>query len=270
MEKELSFSFGRNIRESWHLYKKNFLALVLVNIIFIAIMFVINLLQNHEATTSPVEMFRLNDFSPLPSIISLIVFPFISSFILKFSLGIVGKENVKLFSREIKTLLPSFKVYLNFLVALIIYSIIVGLGFVLLVIPGLYLLGRLFPVFYLIVDKKMGAIKAIKKSWQITKKMGWSLLGKQIQVIFFSAIPMFIVWVLIIVLTFVFAQAFLLMGLFLIPAITVIAYIVSALLSAPIGMIFLTKLYKEITKEEEIIEPAVEEPKISSGEQSFV
>ncbi|HOO47800.1 MAG TPA: hypothetical protein PL034_00395 [Candidatus Paceibacterota bacterium] len=269
MKKELNFSFGKNIKESWHLYKRNFWDLLIINIILVAVLYAVNLLDKSKVGTSSVEIFNLNNFSlnfSLPqSIVSLVVFSFLVSFILKFSLDIVEKEKIRLFSREIKNLIPSFKVYLNALLAIVICSIIMGVGMILLIIPGLYLMGRLFPVFYLIVDKKINVFKAIKMSWEITRKTGWYLFWKQFQVILFSFIPLLIVFVLITIFSVFFAESFFIIGLFLVPLITLIAYITSALLNAPIGMIVLAKLYSEMVSEGERLEPAKQEV-----EESFV
>ena len=266
MKKELNFSFGKNIKESWRLYKRNFWDLLIINIILVAVLYAVNLLDKSKVGTSSVEILNLNNFSlnfSLPqSIVSLVVFSFLVSFILKFSLDIVEKEKIRLFSREIKNLIPSFKVYLNALLAIVICSIIMGVGMILLIIPGLYLMGRLFPVFYLIVDKKINVFKAIKMSWEITRKTGWYLFWKQVQVILFSLIPLLIVLVLI---TVFFDKSFFIIGLFLVPIITLIAYIISALLNAPIGMILLAKLYSEMVSEGERLEPAKQEV-----EESFV
>lgn len=269
MKKELNFSFGKNIKESWHLYKRNFWDLLIINIILVAVLYAVNLLDKSKVGTSSVEIFNLNNFSlnfSLPqSIVSLVVFSFLVSFILKFSLDIVEKEKIRLFSREIKNLIPSFKVYLNALLAIVICSIIMGVGMILLIIPGLYLMGRLFPVFYLIVDKKINVFKAIKMSWEITRKTGWYLFWKQVQVILFSLIPLLIVLVLITIFSVSFVKSFFITGLFLVPIITLIAYIISALLNAPIGMILLAKLYSEMVSEGERLEPAKQEV-----EESFV
>ncbi|HNU95547.1 MAG TPA: hypothetical protein PKK32_01115 [Candidatus Paceibacterota bacterium] len=270
MKKELNFSFGKNIKESWHLYKRNFWDLLIINIILIAVLYAVNLLDKSKVGTSSVEILNLNNFSlnfSLPqSIVSLVVFSFLVSFILKFSLDIVEKEKIRLFSREIKNLIPSFKVYLNALLAIVICSIIMGVGMILLIIPGLYLMGRLFPVFYLIVDKKINVFKAIKMSWEITRKTGWYLFWKQVQVILFSLIPfLLIVLVLITIFSVSFVKSFFITGLFLVLIITLIAYIISALLNAPIGMILLAKLYSEMVSEGERLEPAKQEV-----EESFV
>ncbi len=71
---------------------------------------------------------------------------------------------------------PSLKDFLNktqyitrIILASAIYFVLIIIGFILLIIPGFFVLIRLQFTHYLIVDKNMGAIEAIKKSYEITK-----------------------------------------------------------------------------------------------------
>lgn len=57
----------------------------------------------------------------------------------------------------------------------ILTSIIVLIGFVLLIIPGIIAALGLMFVTYLIVDRHMNPIDAIKESWRITKGHKWEL-----------------------------------------------------------------------------------------------
>ena len=53
--------------------------------------------------------------------------------------------------------------------ASILYGLIVLAGFVLLVIPGIYLALRLQFYSYYIIDKDAGAIDSLKMSWKVTE-----------------------------------------------------------------------------------------------------
>ena len=59
--------------------------------------------------------------------------------------------------------------------ATIALMIIVGLGFVLLIVPGIILAVMLYFTTYLVVDKGMGPIDALKESARITKGNRWNL-----------------------------------------------------------------------------------------------
>lgn len=67
--------------------------------------------------------------------------------------------------------------YLNAVGAGFLKGILVVIGLFLLIVPGLYLLVKLAFVEYLIVDRKMGAIEAMKESWRITDGREWTLFG---------------------------------------------------------------------------------------------
>jgi len=61
--------------------------------------------------------------------------------------------------------------------ATILYSLMVMVGFLLLVIPGIYIALRYSQYTYLLVDKRLGAIESLKKSSELTKGVKWRLLG---------------------------------------------------------------------------------------------
>lgn len=72
-------------------------------------------------------------------------------------------------SFDFKAFLPQPAVFLNYFIAMIIVSVIVSIGLLLFIIPGLILSIMFSLVPYLILDQKMGAIEAIKESMARTK-----------------------------------------------------------------------------------------------------
>lgn len=69
---------------------------------------------------------------------------------------------------EIKNIFDPFNNYANVIIAAILTSIMIGIGFFLLIIPGIVLSCKLAFVPFLVMDKKMEAIEAIRKSWEMT------------------------------------------------------------------------------------------------------
>ncbi len=70
---------------------------------------------------------------------------------------------------EISDLFAAFsRNYLNAVAANFLVGLIVAVGFILLIVPGIIFLCKLAFVPYLVVDKKMDAITAIKTSWNWT------------------------------------------------------------------------------------------------------
>ena len=67
--------------------------------------------------------------------------------------------------------------YINAVLASILVTCIIVIGFIALIIPGIYFAVKLFFVNILIIDKKMDSIQAIKASWKLTEGYFWTLLG---------------------------------------------------------------------------------------------
>ena len=68
-----------------------------------------------------------------------------------------------------------YKPIVNYLLASIVEGLIVIGGFILLIIPGIFFALRLQYAVYLVVDKDLGPVEAIKTSWKMTKGNAWNL-----------------------------------------------------------------------------------------------
>lgn len=69
---------------------------------------------------------------------------------------------------EVKDMFTSFQNYANVILANILTGIIIIIGIILLIIPGIIFACKLAFVPYLVVDRKMEAIEAVKESWRMT------------------------------------------------------------------------------------------------------
>ncbi len=108
---------------------------------------------------------------------------------------------------EIKTLFEGFKTqYLNIILANLIVVALVILGFIMLIIPGIIIACRLAFVSYLVMDKNMEAMKAVEKSWQMTKGHGWTIFGMAI-ISFFLFIGGLIVFIVGIIISIMWVHA---------------------------------------------------------------
>lgn len=65
----------------------------------------------------------------------------------------------------------------KYLFATLLVGAITLVGFILLVIPGIIAIVALLFATYLVVDRKMGPVEAVKESAKITKGHRWKLLG---------------------------------------------------------------------------------------------
>jgi len=82
---------------------------------------------------------------------------------------------------DLKTLFEGFKTkYLNIILANLIVFALVILGMMMLIIPGIIVACRLAFVSYLVMDKDMDAMKAVERSWQMTRGHGWQIFGMAI------------------------------------------------------------------------------------------
>lgn len=65
--------------------------------------------------------------------------------------------------------------YWNVVIANIVVGVIVGLGIVMLIVPGIIFACRLAFVPYLVVDKEMDVMDALRVSWDMTRGYGWQI-----------------------------------------------------------------------------------------------
>ncbi|WP_347840971.1 hypothetical protein [uncultured Draconibacterium sp.] len=79
---------------------------------------------------------------------------------------------------DLKVLFEGFKTqYLNIVLANLIVFALAAVGFVMLIVPGIIVVCRLVFVPFLVMDKNMEAMKAVEKSWQMTRGYGWTIFG---------------------------------------------------------------------------------------------
>jgi len=85
--------------------------------------------------------------------------------------------------------------YLNVVLANLLVFAICGIGFVLLIVPGIIFACRLSFVSYLVMDKGLDPVAAIEKSWFMTRGHGWRIFGMYLLciVMFFVGLVLLIV-----------------------------------------------------------------------------
>jgi uncharacterized membrane protein len=89
-----------------------------------------------------------------------------------------------------------FKVnYLNVVLANLLVWAIVGIGLILLLVPGIIFACRLAFVPYLVMDKGLDPVAAIEKSWFMTRGHGWRIFGMYVLIIvmFFCGLLLLVV-----------------------------------------------------------------------------
>lgn len=76
---------------------------------------------------------------------------------------------------EIKEMFIGFEHYLNVVLANILVGFLVSLAMFFLIVPGIIVACRLAFVKYLVIDRQLDPIDAIKASWRMTKGHGWTI-----------------------------------------------------------------------------------------------
>lgn len=168
-----TFSISQALSIGWKLTKQHFglwvvilLTLLASNVVF-------------EIPSYSNELFQIPGYSGETNPSILIVLNILSSLLqLILELGIVGIVLKMLDTQPVKYAdLFSFYPQLGqMLIASFISVIAVVVGFIFLIIPGIYIALRLSQAAYLIVDHKLSGIEAIKTSWRITRGYTLQLL----------------------------------------------------------------------------------------------
>jgi uncharacterized membrane protein len=149
----------------WNTLKGNLQFFAILMIIVSALYYIPVIIQMFFSNTvSPPEAASLGAIGILLAIIYPIIYQLVE-------LGLVG---ISLEFRddkphEIKDLFKNYRLFPNFLAATIIYSFMVAIGFILLIVPGIYLALKYMFYGYLIVDKGLGPIEALKESGRMTQ-----------------------------------------------------------------------------------------------------
>jgi uncharacterized membrane protein len=88
---------------------------------------------------------------------------------------------------EIRDMFVAFqRNYWNAVIANIVVAVIIGLGIVMLIVPGIIFACRLAFVPYLVIDRQMDVMEALRVSWDMTRGYGW-------QIFFMGFLAIFIV-----------------------------------------------------------------------------
>jgi uncharacterized membrane protein len=76
---------------------------------------------------------------------------------------------------EIKDMFEAFKNYFNAVLAGLLVGVIVVSGLILLIVPGIIFACKLAFTPYLVVDRKLEVIEAVKESWRLTGGHAWQV-----------------------------------------------------------------------------------------------
>jgi hypothetical protein len=114
-----------------------------------------------------------NIWLALPLAVIILLFEyFLKAGIIKISLAVADGGDA-----QIGDLFSGWPVFVPLLLATLLFALAIGIGFVLLIVPGI-IVSIMFQYYgYFIVDKKMGPVEALKASAALTKGVRWKLFG---------------------------------------------------------------------------------------------
>ncbi len=190
---EFEPTVGESYSHAWKKLWKNFLELLLIGII--ALLFGlpisgISLLMGENMMANNPGLFVL----PVMAYGLLVMAPLTYGVLYAFLRAVRGQKV------EIRDMFIVFKDnYVNVILAYILVQIIVGIGMVLLIIPGIIFACKLAFVPFLVVDKKMSAMDALKTSWSMTNGYAMNIFLIGFLAIFISIGGMIVFFVGIIV-----------------------------------------------------------------------
>ena len=151
------------IRFGWETAKKNIRFFIVALLIVFGISFIFNSVDSSLDKDATLARFVVG-------ILSWIVSSITSIGLIQIALNFVEKKESKyadLFTHYDRTV--------NYMATSILYGIIIVAGIILLVIPAIYW-GIRFQFFsYLVTEKNLGPIQALKASWQMTAGQTWQL-----------------------------------------------------------------------------------------------
>lgn len=160
-----AFTIGEAFSFGWQTFKKN--AWFLIGIILLLAVLQLLMGRNDESLSGLLFW-----------IIILVVQFVVSIGITKITLKLYDGDSVSW-----RDLYASYRLLWRFVAVSFLYGLMVAVGFVFLIIPGI-ILGIIFQfAMYLVVDKNMGVFESFRKSAELTRGFRWDLLLFNITVI---------------------------------------------------------------------------------------
>lgn len=153
------FSIGEAIGFGWETFKKNYLLLIGLAAIDLVINSIPNMISDEPSSQKNIT-----------GLIIWLVAVIVQIGVITISLKLIeGKKT------GINDLFSNLRLYWRYLGGTILYGLIVIIGFILLIVPGIIWAIKYQFYGYLIIDKKMKPMDALRKSAEITEGERWNL-----------------------------------------------------------------------------------------------
>lgn len=157
---------GSSYSNGWQQLKKYFLELLLITVIGIVI-------------GVPIGLFRVDAETAGAGAAVLGILGFAYSLLIAqpvdYGVSFANLRAARGDKLEIKDMFEAFKNYVNVVLANLLAGAIIIIGLVFLIVPGIIFACKLAFVPYLVIDRKMEAIEAVKESWRMTGGHAWKV-----------------------------------------------------------------------------------------------
>jgi uncharacterized membrane protein len=201
-----NFSIRAAFKDSWKLFAKH--ALFFTTLSFVMIVFSLFYNSHHEGTTSDTIL-------TIVVVIAMILWGYV--WISAALAAVDGKEKL-LTLRSLSVHMPTLRQFFMMALVALVVGVIVGIGFVLLIVPGVYFMMRLAFATTSYVDRQGSLKQTLSYSWHLVKgKIFWTV---------------FLVFIIELVLVFIGS----------------LTLMIGSLVTYPLAILLMTHLYRALTK----------------------
>lgn len=155
-------SYGHGWRQLW----KHFLMLFLIGIIAGVISTPGHVMSNAEFLKSIGQ--RIGGAGAAASVFLSFAYSILLTKPISYGVAFASLQAARNEPLDIRDMFEAFHNYWNAVLSALLVSVIVGIGFVLLIVPGIIFACKLAFTPYLVVDRFMTVTEAIKESWRMT------------------------------------------------------------------------------------------------------
>ncbi|MCA9368892.1 MAG: hypothetical protein H6773_02615 [Pseudomonadales bacterium] len=164
-QKESVFAISDSIHAAWDLFKEKWYIIYGLYLIPVVVAVIYSLTLNALG-----ESFGIMAFFVM--FIYMIVQTVVSMGVIQGYLNLARGEEINI--ETFKTMLP---LVVNYFLGTLLLGVIIVLGLIFLIVPGIYFSLKYFFVPFLLIDKKMKPMEALRASEKMTKGIKWELVG---------------------------------------------------------------------------------------------
>jgi len=148
-----SFNIGDAIRYGWEIVKNNIAFFIIMLLIVYGLSITISFVARH------VGMLGI-----IVTLAGLVVQFLMAIGMVKIVLGFIDNRKPAL-----GELFDGLPLVINYFIANIIFVVVCAMGFICLIVPGIYLMCRLIFWQFFVVDRNLGPVEALQASWEATR-----------------------------------------------------------------------------------------------------